>query len=80
MDSGNSLLLDSTKPLPKLMLTNHKVLWPSYEGNFRGNAYATYHSYVFENCLLKIIAASPRGHWVKESLEKKSAFAISIVC
>ena len=51
--SGNGVLSDGTKPLPEAMLTNHQWGLTAWE---------------FENDWMKIIAAYPRGQWVKHTI------------
>ena len=58
------MLLDSTKPLPEPMMTNHQLglvafIW----GQFHKKS-SRYLWSDFENHLFKISTASPRGQWV----------------
>ena len=63
--SGNGLLPDSTKPLPGPVLnTIIKAQWNSPESHFTASAQDIFLQNYFENYNLRIIATSPRGHWV----------------
>ena len=59
---GNGLLLDSTKPLPKPMLSNHQWCLVAFIWGKFHRKYSIYLSLV--SVEFKITATSPTGQWV----------------
>ena len=65
MGSGDGLVPDGTKPLPKPMLTSHQ--WSSVANTwkqFHGKCPSYIFCNKFENYTFKITATSPRVQWV----------------
>ena len=65
MGSGNGLLPDGTKPLPKPMLTSYQLsslahTWKQFNGKCPSNIFCN----EFENYTFKITATSPSVQWV----------------